>query len=81
MAQMARYVLSGALIRAARVAAGLTSYELAGSIDRSESLVTLYELDYRQPPPEKLCEIADKLGVHVEDFFELVDEPEEAVAR
>ena len=66
-----RYRFSGAKLRAEREAAGRKREEIALAIGRSASLVTVYELSYRQPPPPVLMALAEVLGVHVEDFFEV----------
>jgi transcriptional regulator with XRE-family HTH domain len=68
------YKFSGAKLRAAREAAGLSRVDLGARVDRGESVVTLWELDYRPPPIGKLADLADVLGVHVEEFFEVADE-------
>jgi transcriptional regulator with XRE-family HTH domain len=71
---MAEYRFAGNRLREAREQHGLTRKELADSIERSESMVTLWELDYRQPLVEKLIEMAAILGVPVEAFFIAITE-------
>jgi transcriptional regulator with XRE-family HTH domain len=68
------YRFSGAKLRAAREARNASRDELARRIGRSESLITLIELDYKRPTPEKLCELAVALDVPIESFFVEVDE-------
>jgi transcriptional regulator with XRE-family HTH domain len=68
------YRFSGSKLRSAREAAGYTREELALRIDRSASLLTLLELDYKQPTAPKLVELAFELDVPVEYFFVADDE-------
>jgi transcriptional regulator with XRE-family HTH domain len=69
-----KFRLSGAKLRSAREAAGLTREQVAALIHRSEAAVCVYELDYRQPPPVKLVELAHVYGCRVEDFFDITEE-------
>jgi XRE family transcriptional regulator, fatty acid utilization regulator len=66
---MAEYRFVGDRLRKTRETAGVTRDELAKIIDRSPSMITLYELEYRRPPVELLIEMAVFLGVPVEAFF------------
>jgi transcriptional regulator with XRE-family HTH domain len=66
---MAEYRFAGNRLREARERHGLSRKQLAAAIERSESMVTLWELDYRQPLVEKLIEMASILDVPVEAFF------------
>jgi transcriptional regulator with XRE-family HTH domain len=68
---MAEYRFAGNRLREAREQHDppLSRKELAAAIERSESMVTLWELDYRQPLVEKLIEMAAILDVPVEAFF------------
>jgi transcriptional regulator with XRE-family HTH domain len=68
------YRFSGAKLRAARESTGLSREQLGLIIERSESLITLYELDYRPPPIDKVVELGAALGVHVETLFDSTDE-------
>jgi len=69
---MPAYRFSGQLLRDAREAAGKSRLALADEVERSESAVTLWELDYRTPPLPILIGLAAALGVSVESFFETV---------
>jgi transcriptional regulator with XRE-family HTH domain len=70
---MATYRFSGARLRVAREAARLSRVELGTGVEPGASVVTLWELHYRTPPIDKLAELADVLGVYVEEFFEVTD--------
>jgi transcriptional regulator with XRE-family HTH domain len=70
---MPKYEFSGEQLREIREAADRERDELGDEVDRSESAITLYELGYRKPPVEVLIELANVLGVEVEDFFVQVD--------
>jgi hypothetical protein len=63
---------SGSKLRAAREShtpEPLSREELGALVDHGGSIITLYELDYRTPPVLVLIDLADALGVGVEDFF------------
>jgi transcriptional regulator with XRE-family HTH domain len=77
---VSRYEFSGEKLRAFREAAEHTQYSLADVLGRSQPLIALYELGYKQPPAEKLVEIAAVLDVPIEAFFVEVDD-EPAVAQ
>jgi transcriptional regulator with XRE-family HTH domain len=66
---MPEYRFSGDRLRAHREHAKKTRTQLGADIDRSDSLICLFELGYREPPADKLVELAAVLGVRVEDFF------------
>jgi transcriptional regulator with XRE-family HTH domain len=66
---LAEYQFDGDLLDGFMEAAGLDDAQLARENGCSKSLITLYRLGYRQPPPPKLVALAALLDVHVEDFF------------
>lgn len=63
------YHFSGDRLADAMQSAGLDDQELALDAGCSKSLITLYRLGYRQPPPPRLVALAALLDVHVEDLF------------
>jgi transcriptional regulator with XRE-family HTH domain len=63
------FCFSGDRLRETRVAARHGRAELAVKVGRSESLITLYELGYRQPPADMVVALAEALGADVRDFF------------
>ena len=73
---MAEYRFTGNRLREAREQHDppLTRRELGDAVERSESMVTLWELDYRQPTVEILIALANALGKRVEDFFVSITE-------
>jgi transcriptional regulator with XRE-family HTH domain len=71
---MAAFRFSGGKLRACREREGLTRKQLGEGVERGESAITLYELDYRTPPMDVLVGMATVLGVRVEDLFDAVDE-------
>ena len=67
------YRFDGDRLAAYMEAAGLSDAELALDTGCSKSLITLYRLGYRQPPPTRLVTLAALLDVHVEELFVEVD--------
>jgi transcriptional regulator with XRE-family HTH domain len=63
----------GGRLAAFMEAVGLNDAELALEAGCSKSLITLYRLGYRQPPPTRLVTLAALLDVHVEELFVEVD--------
>ncbi len=68
---MATSRFSGARLRAACEAVRLSRIELGAGVEPGASGMTLWDLDYRTPPIDKPAELADVLGVYVEEFFEV----------
>jgi transcriptional regulator with XRE-family HTH domain len=64
-----RFRFDGSRLHGAMEDAGVDDQELAVEAGCSKSLITLYRLGYRQPPPPRLVTLAALLGKHVEDFF------------
>ena len=75
-----RYRFSGARLRAAREAAGLTREEVAVRIRRSLSVVQFAETDKHEPGVEKAAALAAAVGVRVDDLLEPVDDAHEVPA-
>lgn len=61
--------LSGALIRAAREAAGCSQELLAGHLGVSRTAVSDWETEKYPPGGQSLIDLADCLGVDVNGFF------------
>jgi transcriptional regulator with XRE-family HTH domain len=68
------YQYDGDLLASLMEAAGIDDAELALEAGCSRSIITLYRLGYREPPPPRLVTLAALLDVHVEDFFVQTDE-------
>jgi transcriptional regulator with XRE-family HTH domain len=69
-----QYRFSGARLRAAREAAGLTREEVAVRIHRSLTVVQFAETDKHQVGIEKAAALAAAVGVRVDDLLEPVDD-------
>ena len=57
-------------LRVARVAAGLTQYELAGLVHVSGNYISKIELGHIAPSETLADSIADVLGIHADDVFD-----------
>ena len=67
---------SGALIREARLSAGMTQVELANAVEGiSASTISKAERGVRELKPEQLQKIADATGVTYESLLGCEDEP------
>jgi transcriptional regulator with XRE-family HTH domain len=75
------YEFSGELLTTAMRERGVDDAGLAAELGCSSSLISLYRLGYRQPPPARLVTIADRLGLHAEDLFVTVDDPRRIVVH
>jgi hypothetical protein len=69
-----QFRFDGSRLHGAMDDAGVDDQELAVEAGCSKSLIVLYRLGYRQPPPPRLVTLAALLGKHVEDFFVTNDE-------
>jgi transcriptional regulator with XRE-family HTH domain len=65
---------AGDLLHVAMRQAGLDDAQLAHELGVSKSCIVLYRLNYRQPPPTRLVQLAAVLDCNVEDFFAERDE-------
>jgi len=61
---------SGDRLRAARVAAGLTAAEVAWTVDLTAESIHEYERGQSLPCVPVLVDLADLLGVPIDDLFE-----------
>jgi len=64
-----RYRVSGARLKAAREAAGLSREEVAVRIHRSLTVVQFAETDNHEPGIEKASALAATVGVRVDDLI------------
>lgn len=70
----------GIKLKHARTGKGLTQTQLGALVGCHQSAINHYETGKANPPAQRLCQIADILGVDVNYFFEVKNEPAEQFA-